>query len=208
MPCVYPFQPHAKCCSFWICFMGCLGGVQWVGLTHISQVFLHTIKSVPVQLWANKMRWNVISVEQGKLRWLQTVAAALPLVWMALDLIEVFRCLTEHWANFFLQIWAENTQLLRRNPQIWYLCQFIFGLNNTKSERTFEHMKQFRRSLLKCGDVKMVTSAMLHRCSAMSTYLSTKAVYFVHSLCPVTNGRSIDHRDTFKWNFVKDRNIS
>lgn len=101
MLCVYPFQPHAKCCSLWICFMGCLGGVQWVGLTHISQVFLHTIKSVPVQLWANKMRWNVISVEQGKLRWLQTVAAALPLVWMALDLIEVFRCLTEHWANFF-----------------------------------------------------------------------------------------------------------
>lgn len=45
------FISHATCCSFWIGVLNSRSGVQWVGLTHTSQMFSpHTIYDGPARV--------------------------------------------------------------------------------------------------------------------------------------------------------------
>lgn len=69
----------------------------------------------------------------------------------------------------------------------WYYCQFISRtgwINIPKLNRKVRSISDLVQRLCgghssRRGDVKVVTSAMLHRCSATSAHLSTKAgVYF------------------------------
>lgn len=110
---------------------------------------------------------------------------------------------------------------LFKSENIWFFCRLIYfwswiiitkaeGKKKKKLWTVSVLMKRFWGSYLsRCGDVKVVRRAMFYRCSTASAYLSGEVgVYFSLSLYTVTNGRSIDHKDMFKWNLVKDRNIA
>lgn len=93
------FTSHATCCSFWIGVLDGHSGVQWAGLTHISQMFPpHTIYSKMVLLrFKLTVSREVTSAEQRGELWLLPFLCT----WMAPDLMrfQVCKRLTEFQAR-------------------------------------------------------------------------------------------------------------